>query len=195
MRANQWKTLVSACVIVSFMGLFPGILCAEEYVERNGMVIGGWAGYGQMNVNTDNSSGSSNGTFALGFKGGYAPTSELIFGLELNGWTLEAYNTNDPSKGESVSNVSVFVNYFPYKNLPLYFAGGLGQISYTNNSPEVDGRDTGGSWFVGSGYEYPLSNKLMLVPQIRYSHGNFTGGNFNVFEFALGLNWYSGKKY
>jgi hypothetical protein len=185
--------LISSCLIVSVFGIFPEKISAEEYIERTGIVIGGWAGYGLMDVNTDDSSGSSHGTFALGLKGGYAITSKFITGLELNGWTLKAYNNKDPSKGETVSNVSIFINYFPFKYLPIYFAGGGGQLSYTNNSPSVNGRDKGGSWFVGSGYEYKISNKLLLVPQIRYSQGNFTGGNFNVYEIAVGMNWYSGS--
>ena len=193
MRENRWRTLITACLIVSILGISPEKISAEEYIGRTGIVIGGWAGYGLMDVNTEDSSRSSHGRFALGFKGGYAITSRVIMGLELNGWTLKAYNIKDPSKGETVSNVSIFINYFPFKYLPIYFAGGGGQISYTNNSPSVNGRDKGGSWFFGSGYEYQISNKLMLVPQIRYSQGNFTGGNFNVYEIALGMNWRSGS--
>lgn len=172
----------------------PDISTAEEYRERSGFVVGGWAGYGVMNVSTDNSTRNSNGTFALGLRGGYALSSRVILGLELNGWTLKAYDVNDPSKGESVSNISIFMDYFPFKEIPIYVAGGGGRISYSNNSPNVNGRDKGGSWFLGSGYEYNLSKKLMLVPQLRYSRGNFTGGNFDVFEIALGLNWYSGNQ-
>jgi len=193
MRANRWRMLVSSCLIVSVFGMFPENISAGESLERTGIVLGGWAGYGLMDVNTDDSSGSSHGTFALGFKGGYAITTRLVTGLEFNGWTLEAYNTKDPSKGETVSNVSIFINYFPFQYLPMYLAGGGGQLSYTNNSPSVNGRDKGGSWFVGSGYEYKISNTLFLVPQIRYSRGNFTGGNFDVYEIALGMNWYSGS--
>jgi len=146
-----------------------------------------------MNVNTDNISRSSYGTFTLGLSGGYTITSKLIMGIELNGWTLKAFNTEDPSEGESVSNVSIFINYFPFVNHPLFIDGGGGRLSYTNNSPNVNGRDKGGSWFVGSGYEIPISNKLVLVPQIRYSQGNFTGGDFEVYEIALGTRWYSGN--
>lgn len=192
MSANRRRTLISAFMIVSIISIFPAKIHAAEYIERTGIVIGGWAGYGVMDVNTDDSFGNSHGTFALGLKGGYAITTRFIAGLELNGWTLKAYDTKDPSKGETVSNVSIFINYFPFNHLPVYFYGGGGHLSYTNNSPGVNGRDNGSSWFVGSGYEYYISNKLMLVPQIRYSEGNFTGGNFDVYEVALGINWYSG---
>jgi len=193
MKPNRFRKLSGALLFILFLWMLPGEIYAQENIDRNGFVLGGWAGYGQMNVNTDNTSRGSHGTFALGFKGGYAITSKVIIGLELNGWTINAHDINDPSKGESVSNGSIFINYFPLDNLPLYIAGGGGQLSYRNYSPGINGRDNGGSWFIGSGYEIQISNKLMLVPQIRYSQGNITGGNFKVYEMALGINWYSGK--
>ena len=173
--------------------MLPETILAQDNVDRNGFALGGWAGYGQMNVNTDNISRSSYGTFALGFSGGYAITSKIVMGIELNGWTLKAFDSKDPSRGESISNISIFINYFPIVGLPLFIEGGGGQLSYTNNSPNVSGRDKGGSWFVGSGYEIPIFQKLIIVPQIRYSQGNFTGGDFKVYELALGMRWYSGK--
>jgi len=185
--------LFLAVFFITIIWMLPEILLAQDNVDRNGFVLGGWAGYGQMNVNTDNISRSSYGTFALGFSGGYAITSKIVMGLELNGWTLKAFDTKDPSRGESISNISIFLNYFPIVGLPLFIEGGGGQLSYTNNSPNVNGRDKGGSWFVGSGYEIPISPKLIIVPQIRYSQGNFTGGDFKVYELALGMKWYSGK--
>lgn len=191
MRADRSKMFITACLIASIFGLRSGDISAQEYIEHEGLIFGGWAGYGLVNVDTDSGSRNSQRGFALGFRGGYAITSRVTAGLELNGWTLKAYDFNDPSKGESISNVSVYISYFPFKHLPVYFAGGGGQTSYTNNSPGVNGRNKGGSWFVGSGYEYQISRKLMLVPQIRYCQGHFWGGKYNAYEIALGMNWYS----
>jgi hypothetical protein len=193
MRANRWIKLFVLGLLITIFCMPPEIILAQDKADRSGFLFGGWAGYGQMNVSTDNDSSNSHGTFALSFRGGYAVMSNVVIGLELNGWTIEAYNLEDPSKGESVSNVSLFFNYFPFKDLPLYITGGGGQLSFTNNNPEVDGRDNGGSWFVGSGYEIPLSKNLNFVPQIRYCQGDFTGGSFDVYELAVGINWYSGK--
>jgi len=192
-RTNKWIKIFLAGLFIIIIWMLPEIILAQENVDRNGFVLGGWAGYGQMNVNTDNISRSSYGTFALGFSGGYTITSKIVMGIELNGWTLKAFDTKDPSRGESISNISIFINYLPIVGLPLFIEGGGGQLSYTNNSSNVNGRDKGGSWFVGSGYEIPISKKLITVPQIRYSQGNFTGGDFKVYELALGIKWYSGK--
>lgn len=193
MRANRWIKVFLLCLLITIFWMPPETISAQEKPVRSGFFVGGWAGYGQMNVDTDNDSSNSNGTFALSFRGGYAVTPDVLIGLELNGWTLKAYDVEDPSKGESLSNISLFFNYYPLKDLPLYITGGGGRLSYTNNSPKVDGRDSGTSWFVGSGYEIPLSQHINFVPQIRYCRGDFTGGNFDVYEVAVGINWYSEK--
>ncbi len=116
-------------------------------------------------------------------------TCHALLGVEFNGWTLQSYDVNDPTQGESISNVSAFIHYFPMDDSPVFVTGGAGISSYTNNSPTVSGRDHGGSWFAGTGYEYPISEQLMLEPQIRYSHGNFSGGQYHVFEMSVGVNW------
>jgi opacity protein-like surface antigen len=143
-------------------------------------------------LDSGNISRGSNGTFTLGFSGGYAITSRFVLGVEVNGWTLESYDLEDPSQGESISNVSIGINYFPFV-LPIFIDVGVGQVSYTNNSPNVSGRDKGVSWFLGSGFELPINKNLLFVPQLRYSQGNFTGVDFSVVELTLGIRWYSGK--
>jgi Outer membrane protein beta-barrel domain len=191
MKEIRLRTIIPAYLIIPLIGMLPDSLLAQENIEPNAFVLGGWAGYGQVNVDTDNSSGSSEGAFALGFRAGYTISSRIIMGIELNGWTLKSYNFNDPTKGESISNLSAFISYFPVNNLPIYVSGGAGGTSYTNNDPMLSSSEHGNSWFVGSGYEYPISKQLKLVPQIRYSKGSFTGGNYHVYEMSLGMNWYS----
>ena len=193
MKTTGWIKLFLVAGVLFLFLILPEVILAQKNTYRNGFMVGGWAGYGQINLNTSTISNSSHGTFALGFCGGYAIYSKVVMGMELNGWTSKTSNLEDPAEGESISNVSIFLNYFPIENLPLFFAGGGGKISYINNIPDVTGRDKGWSWFVGSGYEIPVIKRLVIVPQIRFSRGNFTDGNYKVFELALGLKWYSGK--
>jgi len=190
MRSVRREAIVQALLIILFIGICPEARSAQEYMEPDTFSFAGWAGYGSVNVSSDNSSNGPQSALALGFRAGYAINSRFLMGLELNGWTLKSYNYNDPTQGESISNISVFMNYFPVNQLPIYLTGGAGKSSYTNNSPAVGGRDTGRSWFVGSGYEYPISKQWMLVPQIRYGQGNFTGASYRVYEMSLGMNWY-----
>ena len=193
MKTTGWIKLFLVAGVLFLFLILPEVILAQKNTYRNGFMVGGWAGYGQINLNTSTISNSSHGTFALGFCGGYAIYSKVVMGMELNGWTSKTSNLEDPAEGESISNVSIFLNYFPIENLPLFLAGGGGKISYINNIPDVTGRDKGWSWFVGSGYEIPVIKRLVIVPQIRFSRGNFTDGNYQVYELAVGLKWYSGK--
>ena len=190
-RTIRWNRNFIIWLVIAYIGILPKLLFAQDFVEPNTFSFGGWAGYGSVDMSKDISTDSPQSAFALGFRAGYSISSKAIVGLELNGWTLKAYDIWDPSKGESISNISIFVNYFPANDVPIYLTGGAGQTSYTNNSPTVSGRDNGGSWFVGSGYEYPITKQTKLVPQIRYSQGSFGNGSYHVYELTLGLNWYA----
>jgi len=194
MTERRLGELVSVCVIASMLVCMPGSVCAQGQVEREGVfVVGVAGGYAWMNVAADNRPGNPEGAFAFGIRGGYAITRDVFAGMELNGWTLNTYDMNDPSRGESISNVSAVINYFPMGG-PVYFTAGIGKVAYTNNSPAVSGgREQGDSWFVGGGYEFPISRDLTLAPQIRYVRGDFTGGNFSAYEITLGVNWYLGN--
>lgn len=193
MKLVRMPVLLAALMALFAVWAFPGAASAREPVERDGFVLGAWAGYGRIGVDSDNVSKSGYGSFAFGLRGGYAVTRRLVAGVELNGWTLKAYDNQDPSKGESVSTVSLALDWFPSDVYPVFVEGGGGYLSYTNNAPGVGGRDRGATWFVGTGYEYPLSKGVAVVPRFRYARGNFTGGSFDVYELSLGLSWYSGN--
>ena len=187
MSAKQWSKVPAAVLMVCCIGVQP--VHAETYLKPGKFLLAGWAGLGHVSLVANNSAGRSENAFAMGFRAGYAMTSYALIGLDFNGWLLKSYNVNDPTKGESISTTSAFINYFPMEDSPVYVTGGAGRSSYTNNSPTVSGRDHGGSWFVGTGYEYPISEQLMLEPQLRYSHGNFSGGKYHVIEMAVGVSW------
>jgi hypothetical protein len=176
------------------MCLLLSVAAYESYAQdnsiRNGFTFGGNIGYGCMKINHDNSPHESDSTFALGLHGGYAITPKIIAGIELNGWTIKASNLRDPSAGEFINNYSMFVNVFPFE-IPVYFTGGGGVSRYRNNSPDVDGGESGNGWFLGCGYEIPITDTFMCAPQIRYSKGNFSGGDYDVTEVSISFHWYS----
>lgn len=180
---------VSAAILLLGIGMQPQSAHGETYLRPDKFLFGGWVGLGHVSLDANSSAGRSENALALGFRAGYAATSRALIGFELNGWTLKSYDINDPAKGESISNFSAFINYFPMYDSPVFVSGGAGITSYANNTPTVSGRENGGSWFAGTGYEYPVSEQLMLEPQLRYSHGNFSGGKYHVIEMAVGVSW------
>jgi|WetSurMetagenome_2_1015567.scaffolds.fasta_scaffold90490_2 hypothetical protein len=191
-KKRGWlKKLYPATIVFCLLLLSCENGFAQTDIIRKGFTFGGTAGFGSIGYRHDINTNSSDKTLALGFHGGYAITRNTILGLELNGWTIKEFDLSDPSVGESVSTTSIFLNVFPIKNIPFYLSGGVGKSYYTNNSTYVNGRETGSASFIGCGYELPLSQRLSIGPQFRYSQGSFSGGKYSVSEIALAIHWYS----
>jgi len=124
-------------------------------------------------------------------------------GLEINGWLLQGFNLNDPTVGESVSNVLGVIDVFPIRKIPLFIRGGGGLAMYQNNRPEESG-GTGHSWAGGAGYEIRFTKRLGLAPMMEYAYGRFddvrnpitveTGRHYSVVEFRVAAIWHFGKR-
>jgi hypothetical protein len=187
-------------IICSLILVFAYSSYAQDDIIRNGLYLGFSLGYGNtgykyQDINT------SDDTLAMGLQAGYAIIPDIILGLETNGWTIRAYNDSsyyyyyyyyyeEPTEGESISNVSLFLNVFPFHNRSFYITGGIGKAYYENYSRYEHYKDDGGEWFLGCGYEFPITKRLMYAPQFRYSRGNFSNGEYNVKEISIALHWY-----
>jgi hypothetical protein len=110
---------------------------------------------------------------------------------------------NDPTVGESVSNVLGVIDVFPVHKIPLFVRGGGGLAMYQNNRPGESG-GTGWSWTGGAGYEVRFSERLGFAPIVGYSYGRFddvrnpitveTGRHYSVVEFRVAAIWHFGKR-
>lgn len=152
-------------------------------------------GAGQLKLSSDQLQGGRTTTFAMGFAGGYRPVDMVRVGLHVNGWLLQMFNYNDPTVGESVSNVGGVVDVFPARHRPLFARGGFGLSMYTNRRPlGVDG--SGPGWEAGGGYEIPIHGRIRLVPMVEWAAGRLgsgspdtpllqTGLHYSVVEFKL----------
>ena len=164
---------------------------------------GGEIGEGQISLVSDQVHHRRTPTLALGFFGGHRLGNQARIGLEMNGWLLEASNLNDPTVGESVSNVLGVIDVFPSRKIPLFIRGGGGLAMYQNNHPEKWG-GTGWAWTGGAGYEFRLSQRLGLAPMVGYAYGSFnnvrnpitveTGRHYSVVEFKIAAIWHFGRK-
>jgi Outer membrane protein beta-barrel domain len=164
--------------------------------------VAGELGDGQIQLSSDQLRGSRHSSFALGFAGGHSLGSRARIGVELNGWLLQAFDLNNPTVGESVSNVMGVADVFPIPKVPLFFRGGMGAAFYANNRPEGY-NGSGWSWTAGAGYEFRLSERFGLAPIVDYSAGRFgdvrnpltveTGRRYSVVEFKVAVIWHFGR--
>lgn len=161
-------------------------------------------GEGQLSLTSDQKpQADRTATFALGFSGGHRLTNMARVGLHVNGWLLEASSLNDPTVGESVSNVGGVLDVFPIPNRPLFVRGGLGLSMYENNHPTESG-GSGLGWEAGGGYEFRLPGSLGITPMVEYSaghlgggpsrYGTVTGRQFSVVEFKVAAIFRFGGK-
>ncbi|MCL5671237.1 MAG: porin family protein [Acidobacteria bacterium] len=159
-------------------------------------------GEGQLQLASDQFPGARSSTFAMGFAGGHRLGSRARIGLLLNGWLLQAFDLNNPTVGESVSNVMAVADVFPIPTVPLFLRGGTGAAFYENARPEGN-NGSGWAWMAGAGYEFRLGGRFGLAPIVDYSAGTFgdvrnpitveTGRRYSVVEFKIGVFWHFGK--
>jgi hypothetical protein len=195
---NAWsKRLFQFIVVCLLLSVAAYESYAQENSSRKGFILGTSLGYGALKYEYKGIS-TSEETFALGLHAGYAITPKIIAGLEANGWTIEAFNNtgfcynycyydDEPSRGESISNVSMFLNVFPFDNSPFYITGGLGKVYYNKYDRYENYEDEGAAWFLGCGYELPVTRTVTYAPQFRYGKGNLHHGDYSVAEFSIAL--------
>lgn len=193
-------------LVILLVALILGTPVAHAQAWRDMIARPWWAGLemgdGQIKLTSDQVRGSRNSAFALAGVGGHSLGNRARFGLELNGWLLQSFNTNNPAVGESVSNVLGVIDVFPVRKIPLFLRGGAGLALYTNNRPT--GFDSHGwSWTAGVSYEIPLTEHFALAPMAGYAAGSLgdvrniitvdTGRRYSVAEFKVALQWHFGK--
>jgi hypothetical protein len=155
-------------------------------------------GYGALDLGSDQVDETSRHALAFTFRAQARVADRLRVGLELGGWTLDAYDVNDPSKGESVSNVLAVVDFVPTGRYHPLFRIGFGRASYKNNSPTaLEG--SGWGWKAAIGYEFPVWRNLRVVPRLQYGASELddeygaterrTGRRYDVWDLGVGVTW------
>jgi hypothetical protein len=184
------RKLSQSCLFLVCILLFVQNFWAQEKVNQAALSFGFWIGYTNMSLNTDYYNYGTQGGIAMGMNMGYAPNTKITVGFEANYYSLKEYDYEDLSKGLSVSNISIYLNYFPFSNFPLSVMGGGGLLYFDDNNVGID--ESGRSWFLGSTYEIPVGGAF-IVPQVRYYQGDFKFGDTQGFEISIGLLAYIGR--
>jgi hypothetical protein len=165
--------------------------------------VAGEFGEGQLKLSSDQVPGKQDSTFALGFAGGHQLGTRARAGLHVNGWLLQAFSLNDPTVGESVTNVMGVVDVYPLRNWNrVFLRGGLGRAIYAvNNKYQTGG--SGAAWESGVGCEIPLRGGVSLAPTVTYAAGRLgdvhipaesqTGRGYSVVEFKIAAIWHFGR--
>jgi hypothetical protein len=202
-RGDEMRQALAILILIGMTTL--GVKPTQAQIDQNlrAWWAGGEIGEGQLSLSSDQIHRDRTPTFALGLFGGHRLGDQARVGLEMNGWLLQASNLNDPTVGESVSNVLGVIDVFPTRKIPLFIRGGGGLAMYQNNRPGESG-GTGLSWTGGAGYEVRFTERLGLTPIVEYAYGRFddvrnsitveTGRHYSVVEFKVAAIWHFGKR-
>jgi hypothetical protein len=173
--------------------------CLEEQSVRTGFWGGIDFGVGLLQQSLDEIE-ENDTTFSLGFKAGYTINPHLRMGLELSGWLLEATNqpsgwflgatdSEDPPKGEGISQVFLIAQYYPRQQSNLFAKVGGGYASYWNKRPGQPRRKNGWGLTVGGGYDFFLSTHFALSPFVTFSYGDVEDLNYRATTLGIGMTF------
>jgi len=183
-------------LLIIIQTLEPGSLCAQQETEGRKFYAGVEMGAGRLMLSENNFNENRSTNYELGFYGGYIPVRMLRIGINVNGFLVESYGIENPSKGISISNTQLQLQLFPWQTSSVFINIMGGRSTYINHHP--DGSNAKGfAGTIGFGYEYPLRKKLALSLNLNFCAGRFKdvkfpespviSQHFNVFGITAGL--------
>jgi hypothetical protein len=176
--------------VIALVLLLPASASAGQWPhERDGIVLGFSLGGGSAGVTVFNVSSDRESGFGGGGRIGYAFNPEWAAGLEGNGWTKEV-------DGESwtFSVGGPAVTFYPGGG-GFFVRGGLGvgsiEVAFESGPVTVTASDDGFGFLVGAGYEWRLTRRFALGPEISYAYAKIDDElSLNYVNTTVGLNWY-----
>jgi hypothetical protein len=160
----------------------PAATPVEQTFERSGFFIGLGLGYGSLDITCDGCEVDREGGLSGYFKLGGAVSSQVLLGVESNGW----YKSEE---GTSITfgTLTGSVYLYPSPAANFYLRGGAGLATFAVEDFDTE---TGFGWSVGLGYDIPIGRKSALTPFANLSFGHINDATVNVLQAGLGINWY-----
>ena len=179
-----------ALVVVSVLLAATTASAGSHPPDRNGFMIG--FGLGGASLGLENGDEREGGV-AANFRIGYALRHDLVLHYEGNAWT----KTFDGVLGDvtwTFSTSTAALTWFP-SNVGLFLRGGAGlgtaRVELETAGVTVSDSESGFGFLLAGGYEWRLTKKFALAPQVEYSYQQLdTLGSANMIGGGVGFNWY-----
>jgi hypothetical protein len=184
--------LVTTAVAATMMSC--GVSWAGSHPNTHtGFFIGFNLGAGSADISVP--SGSSTDREwggAADFRLGGAVSEHLLLGAESSGWAKD-----EDGASLSLGTISFAVTYYPGPS-GFFVKGGIGFASTSYEADFGDGyslskTESGFALQGAMGYEWRLTQKFALGPQVEFVYLNIGGDlvdTANFFDATLGFNWY-----
>lgn len=186
--AHRWGRALSV-VLVALGALVARPADAAMHPQaRQGWLVGIGAGGGSAGLSGGGVSYDRETGFGGSFRAGYAFNPQLSLELNSIAWTKETngVRTSFTSSGPAL-------NFYPGEQGLVLRAGvgvGSGEASFQSGSVSVTTSESGLGVLGGIGYEFRVTRRFALGPQIQAGWIDLDSVNANWFNFELGFQWY-----
>lgn len=191
---------LAICLALVAISLLPAARAAAGPWghERTGMVLGFNLGGGGaaakfdgdgLSAETDRESGGG-GNLRIG----YAVSPKVVLGLETSGWSKQVDEGNIESTW-SLGVATFAATWYPAAG-GFFLRGGVGvghaEVEWdAGDGLTLAGEDSGFGLTTGLGYEWRLTRRFALGPQLDLNYVDIGDGiSMNWFNVTVGLNWF-----
>lgn len=173
--------------VTGFCALLTAVLATSAFAQqaqtRQGLWVGGGMGYGSLGLSCDGCGDVPREGGISGYaKVGGTLRPNLLFGVELNGWT-------DSEAGARVTmgNMSGAAYWYPMAAQGLFIKAGAGYSTLMVDDGISTADDSGLGILGGVGYDIRMGKNLSITPVANWFRGGFDGGSANVIQFGVGV--------
>ena len=163
--------------------LLAGSASAQQAQTRQGFWIGGGMGYGSLGLGCEGcvDVGRTGGISGYAKLGGTL-RSNVLLGLEVNGWTK-----SEAGATVTLGNASAAAYWYPMATNGLFIKGGAGYSALNADDGSTSATDSGFGILGGVGYDIRAGRNLSITPVANWFRGGFDGGSANVLQIGLGV--------
>lgn len=159
---------------------------------RQGWLAGVGVGGGSAGLSANGNSSDRETGAAGSLRVGYAFNSQCSLELGGSAWTKETNGTTF-----TFTTGGPTLNYYPGESglvLRAGVGGGSGEAQVTNGNVTVTATESGFGVMGGMGYEFRVTPRFALGPQVNVGWINLDSFNANWVTFELGVQWYFIKR-
>lgn len=190
-------TGIMSILALSCLMLAGAASAGENSHNRAGFFIGFGAGWGSAGADFEGIDPNREASFAGNFRFGWAVNQNITIGLENTSWSKD-YNISElSSELRLTGTVTTFAMTFFPQNQGFYMRGGLGvatgKARIESAGFSFEDTETGFGLLAATGYEWRLTGKFALGPQVQYAYLNIDGDGTKSVDFlsvTAQATWY-----
>jgi len=180
------EAVIGLAVLVAFTSS-PAAAESDAQI-RQGWLVGLSAGGGSAQTTSNAGNSDREAGIAGSVRVGYAFTPTLSLDLSSNAWGKDKSGTT-----VTFSFAGPMLSFYPGAT-GLVLRGGVGVGTTTNSTTfgntTISSHESGVGVSVGAGYEFRVTRRFALGPQVDFTWTDQDGYNTNHVNGSLGASWY-----